>query len=64
MAAGSGTKGSGTKKHGRNLRKPACSRYTNQMRWVTNKIKKLKRHLKSHSTDKSAIKALKTATEG
>lgn len=67
MPASSGKKGG--KKIGRNLKKPSCARYRNQSRWLTNKIKKLKNHIKNQTNpdekgkmvcnDKSAIKALK-----
>jgi len=63
------TAGSGSKKHGRNMRKPSCAKYKNRMMWLVNKIKKLKRHIKNHTNfdensklvcnDKSALKALK-----
>ena len=54
----------GAKKIGRNLRKPACARYRNEMRWVKNKIKKLKRHLKKHPNDRVAIKAKEANRNG
>ncbi len=67
MAASSGKKGG--KKIGRNLRKPSCARYKNSARWLTNKIKKLKKHIKNQTNldensklvcnDKSATRALK-----
>lgn len=53
---GSGKKGG--KKIGRNKTKPTCKRYTNSARWLTNKIKKINRHLKNHEKDLAAVKAL------
>lgn len=46
----SGTRRGGQKnrKYGRNRRKPAKVRYTNEMRWITNKIKKIKKYMKKH----------------
>ena len=62
-----------SRKAGRNLRKPSCQRYTSQMRWLTNKVRKLNRHITAHTNwcpvklkwicnDKVAIKALKERT--
>lgn len=36
-------KGKKTRKYGRKRRKPAQIRYTNSRRWITNKIKKVKK---------------------
>lgn len=36
-------KGSGTRKHGRNKRKPSAVRYTAQRRWVVNKERRAAR---------------------
>jgi len=47
----------GSKKIGRNLRKPSCARYTSSRRWVTNKLKKLAKHIKRQPNDLVAIKA-------
>jgi len=47
------------KKGGR--RSPSNARYAIEMRWRKNKIKKLKRHIKSHEKDNCAISALKRA---
>jgi len=58
---GSSTGGKGARKIGRNMRKPSCARYRNELRWLKNKARKLKRHLKRHPTDQAAIRALKTA---
>jgi len=55
-------KGKGSRKIGRNLRKPTCKRYTNTMRWVTNKIRNLEKHIKNHPSDSCAGYALKRLT--
>lgn len=47
-------KGGGTKKHGRNSAK--CKVYR-QVRYRKNKLAKLVKHIKSHSTDVCAAKA-------
>jgi len=57
MASSTGKKGG--KKFGRNLRKPSCARYRNEMRWIKNKVKKLAKHIKNHPADLVAIKAMK-----
>ena len=55
----------GGKKIGRLLRKPAHARYVSMNRCLTNKIRKIKKHLKKcidskgHANDKVAIAALK-----
>ena len=49
----------GRRKIGRGLRSPASKRYASEGRRLTNKIKKLKKHIKSHNADKSAMKVLK-----
>ena len=58
MGAKSSTGKSGQRKHGRLLRKPAHKRYNTEVRWLKNKIRDLKKHIKSHPNDKIAIKAL------
>jgi len=57
MSSSSGKKGS--KKVGRCVRKPSHARYNNMNMRLKNKIKKLKKHIKSHENDKCAIYALK-----
>ena len=46
----SGTRRGGKKnrKYGRNRRKPSKMRYTNERRWITNKLKKIKKYIKTH----------------
>lgn len=42
------------------VNKPARSRYRTEKRWISNKIKKLKRHIKKYGDkDKQAMEALK-----
>lgn len=53
----------GAKKIGRNMRKPTCARYTREFRWVKNKLRDLKKHLKRHPRDLCAKRAI-TRTEG
>lgn len=49
----------GGKKIGRGLRRPAHARYVNENRHETNKIKRLKKHVKRFEKDTVALKALK-----
>ena len=49
----------GRRKFGRGLRSPASKRYVAEGRRETNKIRKLKKHIKDHAKDKIALKALK-----
>jgi len=35
---------SGNKKHGRSRKKPCHQRYTRELRWITNKRRKVKNH--------------------
>lgn len=57
MPASTGRKGG--KKIGRGFRSPSHNLYTSQCRWIANRIRRIKRHLKRHPNDKVAIKALK-----
>lgn len=42
------------------VNKPARSRYRTEKRWIPNKIKKLKRHIKKYGDkDKQVVEALK-----
>ena len=41
----------GGKKIGRNMRKPSCARYTREVRWIKNKLRDLKKHVKGHPND-------------
>lgn len=52
----------GTKKFGRFDRKSSNKRYRDEMRWVTNKAKSIRRHMKQHpnyraSNTKPEVKA-------
>ena len=58
----SSTGGSGSKKYGRNLRKPTCKRYTHEMRWIKNKARKLVKHIKKHPKDLVALNAYQADT--
>ena len=49
----------GGKKIGRLLRSPAHARYVNEGRRETNKIKRLKKHIKQFEKDGTALRALK-----
>lgn len=51
----------GQSKIGRHLRSPKRTRYINLNMRLRNKIRKLKKHIKSHENDKCAINALKRA---
>lgn len=57
--AGSSTGKSGQRKVGRGLRSPAHSRYINEGRRETNKIRRIKKHLKQCENDKLVLKALR-----
>lgn len=57
MASSGGKKGG--RKVGRGMRSPAHTRYTNEGRRETNKINRIKKHLKRCENDKIALKALK-----
>ena len=50
--------GKKNRKFGRGLRKPAHNRYTSEMRWIKNKAKGLKKHLKRCPGDRTASVAL------
>lgn len=59
----SGTQAKGGKKnrkHGRNKAKAnqSTKRYTAERRWETNKIKRMKRHIKKYPEDKKCAKIL------
>ncbi len=48
------------RKYGRNLNRcPAMKRYNAEMRWITNKLKKLKRLLKKQPNNKQIVQAIK-----
>jgi ribosomal protein S15P/S13E len=49
----------GGKKIGRGLRSPAHARYVNENRWLSNKLKRLKKHCKRFEKDAVALRALK-----
>lgn len=49
-------------KVGRN--KVSCARYTQLHKRIRNKMKKLKRHMKSHVADKQASRALRRCSGG
>ena len=44
--AGAGRRSGGDKKHGRSKRKPSHKRYLLFSRWISNKVKRLKRSAK------------------
>lgn len=52
----------GGKKIGRGLRKPAHARYVSESRRETNKIKKVKKHLKENKNDCVALQCLNGLT--
>lgn len=60
VESGSSTGKKGGKKIGRSFRSPAHNRYTGEMRWLTNAIRKLKRHIKKYPKDKCALRALRS----
>jgi len=49
-------KGKKNRKHGRNA--VYCTRYRNEGRGLRNKKRKIRRHIKRHPGDASAVKAL------
>jgi len=51
---GGSKSGGGARKIGRNAASPAAKRYKSEMRWVSNKIKRVKRHLKRYPEDGQA----------
>ena len=57
--SGASTGKKGGKKYGRLLRGPAHARYVNMNRCLTNKIRKIKKHIKKCAKDNVAIAALK-----
>lgn len=40
--------GRGSRKHGRNRKKPAKMRYTSAKRWITNKARKVFKYMRKH----------------
>lgn len=40
------------RKYGRKRKKPAQIRYTNEKRWIKNKVKKILRHIKKYKDSK------------
>jgi len=52
----------GGRKIGRGLRKPSHTRYTNNNRWLSNRIRDLKRHIRAHTNDLVAERALRGLT--
>jgi len=56
MTASTGKKGG--KKINRMSRSPSHNLYNSQARWITNRIRRIKRHLKRQPNDKCAQKAL------
>jgi ribosomal protein S15P/S13E len=53
-------KGKKGRKIGRCKRHPAAARYTGEKRWTTNRIKRIRRHLKKYPNDVQAKAALET----
>jgi len=51
-------KGKKNRKHGRYSRHPSSVRYRAERRWERNKVKKLRKHLKSHPNDLQAQSVL------
>ena len=49
----------GCRKSGRGAKSPARAAYKASMRWVTNKLKKLTKHIKNHPNDIYAATQLK-----
>lgn len=57
---GGGSKsGGGARKIGWYGRSKSCQRYRSEMRWVSNKVKRVKRHLKDFPEDQQAAGWLK-----
>ncbi len=51
-------KSGGQGKHGRNLKSPAMKRYNAERRDLTNKARKLRKHLKYYPNDEQAVRSL------
>ncbi len=49
----------GTAKAGRQKNRPYQKRYSDERRWVRNKRRKIRRHLKRYQNDRQAERALK-----
>ena len=46
------------RKIGRCKKKPCQMRYTNEMRWIKNKLRKIDKHLRKYPLDKQARNAI------
>ena len=55
---GGSKSGGGARKLGRSKRHPAMARYNMEMRWIRNKVKRVRRHFKEHPDDSQAEKWL------
>ena len=51
--------GGGKRKYGRAARKPAHVRYNNEMRWIRNKIKKIKKQEKFEAKKQATLEGKK-----
>ena len=52
-------KGQKGRKIGRSAKKPSFQRYKTSIRWITNKIKKVMKHIKNHKEDNQAVEDLR-----
>jgi ribosomal protein L19E len=53
-----GKKGGGSRKIGRYAKSPSSQRYKSEKRWLSNKLKRLERHLRYFPNDNQAHRAL------
>lgn len=56
--------GKKNRKHGRQKRRPAYKRYNAEARWITNKMRKLRRHMRRYIRDKQAARCLRLLEQG
>jgi ribosomal protein S15P/S13E len=56
-------KGKKGRKIGRYSKHPSSQRYKNEKRWLSNRVKRIERHLKRFPHDKQARRALDVAQE-
>lgn len=47
--------GKTNRKHRRNIERPSDKRYKAEQRWLSNKEKKLTKHLKTHPNDQQSL---------
>lgn len=55
---GAGKKSGGESKYGRERKHPSSARYTSERRWETNRVRRIRRHVKRYPADLNAREIL------